>query len=64
MQTKHRQHKQKVSAVQRQMTAFYKAKQQVRMYHSESNSTRVSDADRQKTVDVSSLTDILEVNSD
>ncbi len=64
MKTKHRQHKQKVSAVQRQMTAFYKAKQQVRMYHGESNSTRVSDADRQKTVDVSSLTDILEVNSD
>jgi delta24-sterol reductase len=62
MQKQRTEHTQKLQVIQTKMAMFFQKKQKVRMYHGNSNSTRTKSIDRQNTVDVSSLTAVLEIN--
>ncbi len=57
------QHALKLAKIQAQLAYFKKHKQQFRIYHGSSNTTRNNQKDPSKTVDVSELTSVLEINT-
>ena len=56
-------HEQKVQAIQQQVERFHEQHVQFRIFHGNTNTTRNNKIDRSKLVDISSLTEILEINT-
>ncbi|TSC70590.1 MAG: hypothetical protein G01um101449_321 [Parcubacteria group bacterium Gr01-1014_49] len=57
------QHHARVRSVQEQMRSFYARKQQVKIYHGTTNSTRAQKFDREKCIDVSQLNQVVEIHT-
>jgi delta24-sterol reductase len=56
-------HNKTVRDVQRQVARFFERKQQARIFHGGTNSTRTPDIDRSKVIDISRLDRIIEINN-
>lgn len=60
--TNDKTHSQKLERIQKQIRAYHKAGKQAKMYHGSTNSTRLPDHELAR-VDVSDLTEIIEINT-